>query len=131
MIATIDKFATKFIRTKLLVCHTCVIRLVDGFFAQQVNTFKISATAIHRLIITTIGAMTKVRRVLLEFLTGRQHGKAYSQCYNQSHLDEIRGIIEKAYRGPGKIVFSSDPKELLKKLVDIIKIEKEKNHNGG
>ena len=44
--------------------------------------------------------------------------------------DEIRGIIEKAHRGPGKVVFSSDPKELLKKLIDLIKIEKEKNHSG-
>lgn len=45
--------------------------------------------------------------------------------------DEIQGIITKAHRGPGKVVFSSDPKELVKKLISMISKEKEKNHNGG
>lgn len=43
--------------------------------------------------------------------------------------DEIRGIVAKAHRGPGKIIFSSDPKELIKKLSELIHKEKEKNHN--
>lgn len=44
--------------------------------------------------------------------------------------DEIKNIIEKAHRGPGKVVFSSDPKELLDKLTILIKKEKEGNLNG-
>ena len=39
--------------------------------------------------------------------------------------DEIKTIIEKAHRGPGKVVFSSDPKELLEKLTDLIRKEKD------
>lgn len=44
--------------------------------------------------------------------------------------DWIREIINKAHRGPGKVVFSSDPKELLKMVVDLVDKEKLENHNG-
>lgn len=40
--------------------------------------------------------------------------------------DIIKEIIAKSHRGHGKIVYSSDPKELLDKLIEIIKYEKEK-----
>jgi len=38
--------------------------------------------------------------------------------------DELKGIVEKGNRGPGKIVYSSDPEELVEKLMKIIKEEK-------
>lgn len=40
--------------------------------------------------------------------------------------DELRGIVDKMHRGPGRIVYSNDPKELLDGLVK--EIEKDKNH---
>lgn len=41
--------------------------------------------------------------------------------------DEIRDIVEKAHRGPGKIVFAKTPAALLDKLLDLIEEEEEKN----
>lgn len=41
--------------------------------------------------------------------------------------DEIRELVRKSHRGPGKIVYSADPKELLKLLLDLIKGEKDYN----
>lgn len=38
--------------------------------------------------------------------------------------DEIREIVAKAHRGPGKIVFANDPKQLLEAVVAIINKEK-------
>ena len=38
--------------------------------------------------------------------------------------DIIREMIAKSHRGKGKIVYSSDPKELLDKLIELIKNEK-------
>lgn len=38
--------------------------------------------------------------------------------------DMIREIIAKSHRGPGKIVYDSDPKRLLDKLIKLIKKEK-------
>ena len=39
--------------------------------------------------------------------------------------DEIKEIVEKGHRGPGKIVYDDDPKVLIKKLIDLIKNEKD------
>jgi uncharacterized protein (TIGR00725 family) len=41
--------------------------------------------------------------------------------------DLLRGLVEQAHRGPGRIIFSNDPKELLDKLIDEIEAEEEKN----
>jgi len=41
--------------------------------------------------------------------------------------EEIKGITEKAHRGAGKIVYDSDPKKLLEKVLEMIKREKNKN----
>jgi len=38
--------------------------------------------------------------------------------------DQIKYIIEMAKRGPGKIVYDTDPKELLKKLIELIEKER-------
>lgn len=39
-------------------------------------------------------------------------------------VDEIRDLVSKAKRGHGKIIYSSDPKELVAKVVEMIKKEK-------
>lgn len=41
--------------------------------------------------------------------------------------DLLRGLVEQAHRGPGKIIFSNDPEELLDALIDEIEAEEEKN----
>jgi uncharacterized protein (TIGR00725 family) len=38
--------------------------------------------------------------------------------------DEVRGIIAKGHRGPGKIVFNSDPKALVEEVLELLKTEK-------
>ncbi len=38
--------------------------------------------------------------------------------------DEIDGILEKAHRGRGKVVFDADPKNLVEKIIKLIKKEK-------
>ncbi len=40
--------------------------------------------------------------------------------------DNIKNILEIAHRGPGKIVFSPDPSELVDKVLDLIEEEEEK-----
>ena len=34
--------------------------------------------------------------------------------------DEVRDIVAKAHRGPGKIAFESDPRKLLQLVVELI-----------
>ncbi|MDI6821244.1 MAG: protein containing YHS domain protein, partial [Patescibacteria group bacterium] len=41
--------------------------------------------------------------------------------------DLIPGLLESSHRGPGKVVFSHDPAELLDKLLDLMESEDEKN----
>jgi len=38
--------------------------------------------------------------------------------------DEIKEIVEKSKRGPGKIVYESDPKTLVEKVLEIVRKEK-------
>jgi uncharacterized protein (TIGR00725 family) len=41
--------------------------------------------------------------------------------------DLAKGLIEQAHRGPGKVVFSKDPADLIDRLLDLIEAEEEKN----
>jgi len=41
--------------------------------------------------------------------------------------DILRGLVEGAHRGPGKLVFSKDPDELVDKLLALIEEDEEKN----
>lgn len=41
--------------------------------------------------------------------------------------DRLREIVASSHRGPGKIVFSSDPSDLVDKLLDLIELEDKKN----
>lgn len=38
--------------------------------------------------------------------------------------DDIEDLIKRAHRGPGKVVFDSDPKALVMKVMDLVKLEK-------
>ena len=38
--------------------------------------------------------------------------------------DDIQDLIKRAHRGPGKVVFDSDPKTLVKKIMGLVKREK-------
>jgi uncharacterized protein (TIGR00725 family) len=38
--------------------------------------------------------------------------------------DLFKEIIEKSYRGPGKIVYDSDPKKLVEKVIELVRKEK-------
>ena len=41
--------------------------------------------------------------------------------------DMLRDIVSKSHRGPGKIAFDSDPKNLLEKLTQLIELEERSN----
>jgi uncharacterized protein (TIGR00725 family) len=41
--------------------------------------------------------------------------------------DMLRDLLEKSHRGPGKVVFSKDPSEIIDKLLDIIESDEDKN----
>jgi len=45
--------------------------------------------------------------------------------------DNVREILEKSHRGPGKVVFSKDPADLVEKVIALIETEEEKNHVKG
>ena len=38
--------------------------------------------------------------------------------------DYVKDIIEKAHRGPGKVIYNTDPKALVEELIELIKKEK-------
>lgn len=38
--------------------------------------------------------------------------------------DEVKGILEKAHRGKGNVVFDSNPKTLVKKILELVKQDK-------
>ena len=40
--------------------------------------------------------------------------------------DEVKDIVRRAHRGPGKVVYDSDPSKLLDKLIGVIKKEERK-----
>ena len=70
---------------------------------------------------------------LNEFTITFEDKKPIGILQGEWETDEIlKSLIEKSHRAKemeGKIVFSPDPKELLDKLVEIIKKEKKANHN--
>lgn len=42
--------------------------------------------------------------------------------------DMLKEIVDKSHRGPGKVVYDSDPKRLVEKLIALIEKEKENNN---
>ena len=62
---------------------------------------------------------------LNEFTIAFEDNKPIGVLEGDWEIDElIKEIIEKSHRGPGKIVYDSDPKRLLEKLIKLIKKEK-------
>jgi len=43
--------------------------------------------------------------------------------------DMVRDIVKKSHRGMGKIVYNSNPRQLVKKLLKLVDEEKDKNNN--
>lgn len=42
-------------------------------------------------------------------------------------INDFRSIVERGYRGPGKIAYDQDPKQLVKKVIKLIDLEKPNN----
>jgi len=62
---------------------------------------------------------------LNEFTVAFEDNKPIGILEGDWEIDElIKEIIEKSHRGPGKIVYDSDPKRLVEKLLKLIKKEK-------
>ncbi len=47
-----------------------------------------------------------------------------TECGGTCDYEEITTLLEKAHRGPGKIVYESDPKKLIEKILDLVRKEK-------
>lgn len=63
-----------------------------------------------------------------EFTIAFEDNKPIGVLEGDWETDElIREIIEKSHRGEGKIIYSSDPRELVRKILEMIKKEKETN----
>lgn len=61
-----------------------------------------------------------------EFTIAFEDNKPIGILDGEWQTDElIRKIVEESHRGPGKIVYDSDPKKLVEKIMELIKKEKE------
>lgn len=62
---------------------------------------------------------------LNEFTIAFEDNKPIGVLTNTGGMaDEIQSIVEKAHRGQGKIIYESDPKKLIEKLIGLIDKEK-------
>ena len=62
---------------------------------------------------------------LNEFTIAFEDNKPIGILEGDWETDElVKEIVEKAHRGPGKIVYDSDPKRLVEKLLKLVKKEK-------
>ena len=69
---------------------------------------------------------------LNEFTVGFEDKKPMGVLEGSGGIaDIVRGLVEGSHRGPGKIVYSSDPAELVDKLLKLIESEGEKNDTKG
>ena len=60
-----------------------------------------------------------------EFTIALEDGKPMGVLNGSWETDEVFAeIIKKAHRGPGNIVYDSDPKKLVEKVIELIKKEK-------
>lgn len=67
---------------------------------------------------------------LNEFTIAFEDKKPIGILQGEWEIDElIKEIIEKSHRGPGKIVYDSNPKILVDKLIELIEKEKKQNNN--
>ena len=77
-------------------------------------------------IITLCGRMGTLNEFTASFEDGKPQGVLLG---SGGTTDLIPEIMDKANRGPGKVVFSKNPSELLDALLDIIIKEEQKNGN--
>lgn len=75
--------------------------------------------------VTICGRMGTLNEFTIAFEDGKPIGVLEG---TGGTADEIRSIVQKMHRGPGRIVYAKDIKELLDKLV--MEIEKDKKNNG-
>ena len=69
---------------------------------------------------------------LNEFTIGFEDQKPMGVLEGTGGVAEIiRSLVEGAHRGPGKIVYASDPAELVDKLITLMMSEEEKNGTKG
>jgi hypothetical protein len=62
-----------------------------------------------------------------EFTVAFEDNKPIGVLQGEWQTDElIEKIVRESHRGPGKIVYDSDPKKLVEKVIELIKKEKEK-----
>lgn len=62
-----------------------------------------------------------------EFTIAFEDNKPIGILEGEWQTDElIKKIVEESHRGPGKIVYDSDPKKLVEKVIELIKKDKEK-----
>ena len=60
-----------------------------------------------------------------EFTIAYEDEKPMGVLEGPWETDEIfREVVEKSYRGPGKIVYDSDPKRLVEKVLEMVRKEK-------
>lgn len=78
-------------------------------------------TRVADAVIITCGRMG----TLNEFTIAFEDDKPIGVLTNTGGMaDEIKVLLEKAHRGMGKVVFDSDPAELVKKIIALVKEEK-------
>lgn len=62
---------------------------------------------------------------LNEFTIAFEDNKPIGVLEGGWEMDEtIKEVIEKAHRGPGKVVFDTDPKRLVEKVIELVKKDK-------
>ncbi len=76
-------------------------------------------------VITICGRMGTLNEFTIAFEDGKPIGVLEG---SGGTSDMIREIVDKTHRGPGKVVFDSDPKRLLQKVLEMVKKEKAINH---
>lgn len=66
---------------------------------------------------------------LNEFTIAFEDNKPIGVLEGEWEFDElVKEVIEKSHRGKGKIVYDSDPKKLVEKVMELIKAEKGRNN---
>lgn len=80
-------------------------------------------TRISDAVIVGCGRMGTLNEFTIAFEDNKPIG-VLAGCGGTTDENEIRGIIEKSHRGPGKIVYDSTPKILVEKVLEMVREEK-------
>ncbi len=77
-------------------------------------------------VITICGRMGTLNEFTIAFEDNKPQGVLVG---SGGTADYVKEIVENMHRGPGKIVYESDPKTLVKKVIELIDKEKEIKNN--